>query len=73
MDEIVQVTANLVRIATVNRPGGVAGITGWATAWPAPGELELARQPDEDSGLPGLVNAANIIALATLDLMPAGR
>jgi succinyl-diaminopimelate desuccinylase len=38
-----------------------------------PGELELAHQPDESCRISDLVNAAKVIALATLDLMAAGR
>jgi succinyl-diaminopimelate desuccinylase len=38
-----------------------------------PGELELAHQPDEHCRIDDLVNAAKVIALATLDLMGAGR
>ena len=38
-----------------------------------PGELELAHQPDEYCRIEDLVNATKVIALATLDLMAAGR
>jgi succinyl-diaminopimelate desuccinylase len=38
-----------------------------------PGELELAHQPDESCRIEDLVNATKVIALATLDLMSAGR
>jgi succinyl-diaminopimelate desuccinylase len=38
-----------------------------------PGELELAHQPDEFCRIADLVNATKVIALATLDLMGAGR
>jgi succinyl-diaminopimelate desuccinylase len=38
-----------------------------------PGELELAHQPDESCRTSDLVNATKVIALATLDLMGAGR
>jgi succinyl-diaminopimelate desuccinylase len=38
-----------------------------------PGELELAHQPDESCSVADLVNATRVIALATLDLMGAGR
>ena len=38
-----------------------------------PGELELAHQPDEHCCIDDLVNATKVIALATLDLMGAGR
>ena len=38
-----------------------------------PGELELAHQPDEYCRIDDLVNATKVIALATLDLMGAGR
>ncbi len=38
-----------------------------------PGELELAHQPDEHCRIDDLVNATKVIALATLDLMGAGR
>jgi succinyl-diaminopimelate desuccinylase len=38
-----------------------------------PGELELAHQPDEYCRIADLVNATKVIALATLDLMGAGR
>jgi succinyl-diaminopimelate desuccinylase len=38
-----------------------------------PGELELAHQPDESCRIEDLVNATKVIALATLDLMGAGR
>jgi succinyl-diaminopimelate desuccinylase len=38
-----------------------------------PGELELAHQPDESCRISDLVNATKVIALATLDLMGAGR
>jgi succinyl-diaminopimelate desuccinylase len=38
-----------------------------------PGELELAHQPDESCRIADLVNAAKVIALATLDLMSVGR
>jgi succinyl-diaminopimelate desuccinylase len=38
-----------------------------------PGELELAHQPDESCRIPDLINATKVIALATLDLMHAGR
>jgi succinyl-diaminopimelate desuccinylase len=38
-----------------------------------PGDLELAHQPDEHCRVDDLVNAAKVIALATLDLMGAGR
>jgi succinyl-diaminopimelate desuccinylase len=38
-----------------------------------PGELELAHQPDEYCRISDLVNATKVIALATLDLMGAGR
>ena len=34
-----------------------------------PGELELAHQPDESCSIADLLNAATVIALATLDLM----
>ena len=38
-----------------------------------PGELELAHQPDESCRISDLINATKVIALATLDLMHAGR
>ena len=38
-----------------------------------PGELELAHQPDEYCRVDDIVNATKILALATLDLMGAGR
>jgi succinyl-diaminopimelate desuccinylase len=38
-----------------------------------PGELELAHQPDEYCRIDDLVNATKVLALATLDLMEAGR
>jgi len=38
-----------------------------------PGRLELAHQPDEYCRIDDLVNATKVIALATLDLMGAGR
>lgn len=38
-----------------------------------PGELELAHQPDESCRIDDLVNATKVMALATLDLMGAGR
>jgi succinyl-diaminopimelate desuccinylase len=38
-----------------------------------PGRLELAHQPDEYCRIDDLVNATKVIALATLDLMSAGR
>ena len=38
-----------------------------------PGELELAHQPDEYCRVDDLVNATKVLALATLDLMDAGR
>ena len=38
-----------------------------------PGELELAHQPDESCAIEDIVNAAKVIALATLDLMGVGR
>jgi succinyl-diaminopimelate desuccinylase len=38
-----------------------------------PGELELAHQPDEYCRIDDIVNAAKVLALATLDLMGAGR
>jgi len=38
-----------------------------------PGELEQAHQPDEYCGIDDLVNATKVLALATLDLMGAGR
>jgi succinyl-diaminopimelate desuccinylase len=38
-----------------------------------PGELELAHQPDEYCRIEDIVNAAKVLALATLDLMGAGR
>jgi succinyl-diaminopimelate desuccinylase len=38
-----------------------------------PGELEQAHQPDEYCRIEDLVNATKVIALATLDLMGAGR
>jgi succinyl-diaminopimelate desuccinylase len=38
-----------------------------------PGELELAHQPDESCRISDLVNATKVLALATLDLMSAGR
>jgi succinyl-diaminopimelate desuccinylase len=38
-----------------------------------PGELELAHQPDESCRISDLISAAKVIALATLDLMRAGR
>jgi succinyl-diaminopimelate desuccinylase len=38
-----------------------------------PGELELAHQPDESCRIADLVNAAKVIALATLDLMSTRR
>jgi succinyl-diaminopimelate desuccinylase len=38
-----------------------------------PGELEQAHQPDEYCRIDDLVNATKVIALATLDLMGAGR
>ena len=38
-----------------------------------PGELELAHQPDESCRIDDLLNATKVMALATLDLMGAGR
>ena len=38
-----------------------------------PGELELAHQPDESCRIEDIVNATKVLALATLDLMGAGR
>jgi len=38
-----------------------------------PGQLELAHQPDESCRIDDLVNATKVLALATLDLMGAGR
>ena len=38
-----------------------------------PGELELAHQPDESCRIDDIVNATKVLALATLDLMGAGR
>jgi len=38
-----------------------------------PGELELAHQPDEYCRIDDMVNAAKVMALATLDLMGIGR
>jgi len=38
-----------------------------------PGELELAHQPDEYCRIDDLVAATKVLALATLDLMGAGR
>jgi succinyl-diaminopimelate desuccinylase len=38
-----------------------------------PGELELAHQPDEYCRVEDIVSAAKVLALATLDLMDAGR
>jgi succinyl-diaminopimelate desuccinylase len=38
-----------------------------------PGELELAHQPDEYCRIDDIVTAAKVLALATLDLMGAGR
>jgi len=38
-----------------------------------PGELVLAHQPDESCRIDDVVNATKVIALATLDLMGAGR
>jgi succinyl-diaminopimelate desuccinylase len=38
-----------------------------------PGQLELAHQPDEHCRIDDLVNATKVMALATLDLMGAGR
>jgi succinyl-diaminopimelate desuccinylase len=38
-----------------------------------PGELELAHQPDEYCRIEDIVNASKVLALATLDLMGAGR
>jgi len=38
-----------------------------------PGELELAHQPDEHCRIDDLVNATKVMAVATLDLMGAGR
>jgi succinyl-diaminopimelate desuccinylase len=38
-----------------------------------PGELELAHQPDEYCRIDDIVNATKVLALATLDLMGAGR
>jgi succinyl-diaminopimelate desuccinylase len=38
-----------------------------------PGQLEIAHQPDEYCRIDDLVNAAKVIAAATLDLMDAGR
>jgi succinyl-diaminopimelate desuccinylase len=38
-----------------------------------PGELELAHQPDEYCRVDDIVDAAKVIALATLDLMGVGR
>jgi succinyl-diaminopimelate desuccinylase len=38
-----------------------------------PGELELAHQPDEYCRIEDIVNATKVLALATLDLMGAGR
>ncbi len=38
-----------------------------------PGELELAHQPDEYCRVEDIVNATKVLAMATLDLMGAGR
>jgi succinyl-diaminopimelate desuccinylase len=38
-----------------------------------PGELELAHQPDESCRIDDILNATKVLALATLDLMGAGR
>ena len=38
-----------------------------------PGELELAHQPDESCRIAVIVDATMVLALATLDLMGAGR
>ena len=38
-----------------------------------PGELELAHQPDESCRIDDIVAASKVMALATLDLMGAGR
>jgi len=38
-----------------------------------PGELELAHQPDEYCRIEDLVNATKVLAIATLDLIGAGR
>ena len=38
-----------------------------------PGKLEMAHQPDEYCRIDDLVNATKVMALATLDLMDAGR
>jgi succinyl-diaminopimelate desuccinylase len=38
-----------------------------------PGELEQAHQPDEYCRIDDIVNATKVLALATLDLMGAGR
>ncbi|HEY7292752.1 MAG TPA: acetylornithine deacetylase/succinyl-diaminopimelate desuccinylase family protein [Vicinamibacterales bacterium] len=38
-----------------------------------PGDLELAHQPDESCRIDDILDAAKVIALATLDLMQAGR
>jgi len=38
-----------------------------------PGELELSHQPDEYCRIDDIVNATKVLALATLDLMGAGR
>jgi succinyl-diaminopimelate desuccinylase len=38
-----------------------------------PGQLELAHQPDESCLIDDVVNATKVLALATLDLMGAGR
>jgi len=38
-----------------------------------PGQLELAHQPDEYCEIDDIVSAAKVLALATLDLMDAGR
>jgi succinyl-diaminopimelate desuccinylase len=38
-----------------------------------PGELELAHQPDEYCRIDDIVHAAQVLALATLDLMGGGR
>jgi succinyl-diaminopimelate desuccinylase len=52
----------------VTRIAGIADCVAYG-----PGELELAHQPDEYCRIEDLVNATKVIALATLDLMGAGR
>ena len=52
----------------VTRIAGIADCVAYG-----PGELELAHQPNEYCRIEDLVNATKVIALATLDLMGAGR